>query len=748
MGKKITTLFRTLHYLPVKKKMYMGFGVVVLILSIVLIQTLVGLTSVSTSTRNVLEKHQPAMITALKLSEKVKDSLSSLGFFLLSKEDVDRLQYETQIADVSRLVQSLKANDSLQADKSIALRITRIEDFLEQLAEVQATMIAVSSSQLKNFPAVNYSDQYVNPVSQTVLQKLQQIIDSENEEYGKQARAGIISYTNRMRYTWARMMSELRAFLGFRTITNHESINDQLAVFIKDLDALSEEYANKFTFEQEEALEVLNQQYKKFIPEIAHIAAIHGSDAWRQDADIFRTRARAHIVNLNNEIDALVNELVDTTRIHGEQLSNEATTISLRITGMLLIGIIAVLVLAKLLATGIIRPMSEAVDAGITTINNAVSSLSGESSPISPDKGGDEISNMKNTFEVMSKTLADAIQHQQDYTEQLQTHVDMILDNVNKAAAGDLSTDLANFTGTETTDELAHGVQAMINSLNQLVSQVQQAGIQVTSSATEIAATANQQQATVTEQAAATQQIMATATEISATSRELASTMREVAGVADQTAHSATDGQQALTSMESTMRLMSEATASITSKLAVLSEKAANINTVVTTITKVADQTNLLSLNAAIEAEKAGEYGLGFSVVATEIRRLADQTAVATWDIEQMVKEMQSAVSAGVMGMDKFSEEVTRGVQDVQQISGQLARIIDDVQTLTPRFETVNEGMQSQSLGAQQISEGMVQLNEAAQQTVESLRQSSASINTLKNAAHDLQKGVSKFKVG
>jgi len=120
----------------------------------------------------------------------------------------------------------------------------------------------------------------------------------------------------------------------------------------------------------------------------------------------------------------------------------------------------------------------------------------------------------------------------------------------------------------------------------------------------------------------------------------------------------------------------------------------------VTTITKVADQTNLLSLNAAIEAEKAGEYGRGFAVVATEIRRLADQTAVATYDIEQMVKEMQSAVSAGGMGMDKFSEEVRRGVNEVQQVSHQLTQIIQQVQALMPRFESVNEGMQAQATGA------------------------------------------------
>src|SRR6202007_2042888 len=99
--------------------------------------------------------------------------------------------------------------------------------------------------------------------------------------------------------------------------------------------------------------------------------------------------------------------------------------------------------------------------------------------------------------------------------------------------------------------------------------------------------------------------------------------------------------------MEETMRHVMEAATSINAKLSVLNEKAGNINQVVITITKVADQTNLLSLNAAIEAEKAGEYGRGFAVVATEIRRLADQTAVATYDIEQMVKEIQSAVAAG-----------------------------------------------------------------------------------------------------
>jgi methyl-accepting chemotaxis protein WspA len=294
---------------------------------------------------------------------------------------------------------------------------------------------------------------------------------------------------------------------------------------------------------------------------------------------------------------------------------------------------------------------------------------------------------------------------------------------------------------------LADGLNRLVDDLSVLVGQVQRSGIQVNTNATEIAATSRQQQSTANEIAATTAQIGATSKQISATSKELVKTMNEVNDVAEETAQLASSGQTAIASMEATMRQIMDASGSISAKLAVLSERTANINSVVTTITKVADQTNLLSLNAAIEAEKAGEYGLGFAVVAMEIRRLADQTAVATYDIEKMVKEMQSAVSAGVMGMDKFSEEVRLGVEEIRQVSIQLAQIIHQVQALTPRFQTVNEGMQSQATGAQQISEILTQLSESAHQTAESLRQSNAAIEQLNGAARGLQNSVTRFKL-
>lgn len=310
--------------------------------------------------------------------------------------------------------------------------------------------------------------------------------------------------------------------------------------------------------------------------------------------------------------------------------------------------------------------------------------------------------------------------------------------------------DLSRRIRLEQRDELGKlggAFDRMLGELAGLVEQVQKSAIQVNTSLTEIGATANEQQATAAEIAATTTEIGATSKEISVTSKELLGTMNEVSTVAEQTATLAGNGQAGLSRMEETMRHVTDAATAINAKLAVLNEKAGNINQVVTTITKVADQTNLLSLNAAIEAEKAGEAGRGFAVVATEIRRLADQTAVATYDIEQTVKEIQSAVAAGVMGMDRFSEEVRRGIQEVQQVGEQLSLIIQQVQALAPRFVAVNEGMQAQANGAEQISDALAQLSESSQQTVQSLRQSAEAIGGLNQVANALRGAVARFRL-
>jgi methyl-accepting chemotaxis protein WspA len=285
------------------------------------------------------------------------------------------------------------------------------------------------------------------------------------------------------------------------------------------------------------------------------------------------------------------------------------------------------------------------------------------------------------------------------------------------------------------TKELLSAFQTMTGSLDSLIGQVQRSGIQVTTSATEIAASARELEATVAEQAASTAQVTATSREISNTAEGLV-----------QTIDMAEDGQRDLTGMEGAMRVLMKATGSISSKLSVINDRANKISNVVTTINKISDQTNLLALNAAIEAEKAGEFGKGFSVVAREVSRLADQTAIATQDIEYVVKEMQSSVSSGVMEMDKFADEVRNGVNTVVALTGRLTGIIDQVRAHGPQFDTVKDGMHAQSEGALQINEAMTQLSQAAAQTRESLHEFKTATEQLNDAVQGLQEEVSRFR--
>jgi methyl-accepting chemotaxis protein WspA len=324
----------------------------------------------------------------------------------------------------------------------------------------------------------------------------------------------------------------------------------------------------------------------------------------------------------------------------------------------------------------------------------------------------------------------------------------LLINRVNEMASG--ASDLTARLEVTTNDEmgqLAQGINSMIGRIHAIVAKVRESSLQVLGTATQIAATAREQDATVQGLSSSTAQVAAAVREITATSKELSGTMGEVNERASQAAEQAGAGRSRLASMETTMQQLVESTASISSKLAIIREKADGINVVVTTITKVADQTNLLSINAAIEAEKAGEYGRGFLVVAREIRRLADQTAVATLDIENMVRHMQDAVSTGVMQMDKFSDEVRSGVGKVAEINSRIGQIIEEVHALTERYHQVNEGMRNQAIGAEQINEAMVSMTANIRHTTAALEEFNRATAHLRNSVESLNQEISQFKI-
>ena len=315
-----------------------------------------------------------------------------------------------------------------------------------------------------------------------------------------------------------------------------------------------------------------------------------------------------------------------------------------------------------------------------------------------------------------------------------------------QVAAGDLRADVGE-TSDDETGALLNAIQTMTNDLRGLIGRIQNSSVTLIDIASTMQHTSAEQQQVVAQYGSSTTQAVASVKQISATSQELSRTMNDVNIMAASTGTKAQESSANLTNMEATMRQLEKTTASFGEKLSTINERATKINVVVSTMAKVADQTNLLSINASIEAEKAGKHGLGFLVVASEISRLADQTGTAALNIERMVSEMQVSVSAGVKEMANFAGQVRGGVREIGDVSVKLGEIISAVQNITSRFDEVAQGMSAQSQGADQIREAMVRLSEGANRTAESLTEFNTATSHLRGAVGDLKDEVSRFTI-
>ena len=326
--------------------------------------------------------------------------------------------------------------------------------------------------------------------------------------------------------------------------------------------------------------------------------------------------------------------------------------------------------------------------------------------------------------------------------------VRLAVHRASRVAEGDLraSTELA--TGSDETGVLLRMMERMSERLRGLVGHLVNSGTAIDQAAGVLTNSTNDQVDVATSLGDSTNRICEAVDRIMQTSSELSETVAWVTEAADQTSSLASDGRQELEGMQSAMVQLEGATEAADRRLSTIQERAAGITGIVSTITAVADQTNLLSVNASIEAEKAGEAGRGFLVVAREIRRLADRSASATLEIESSVKDVELAIGEGVRDLGRFSEEVRRIVVDVKAVSEAMGAIIKQVTVSTERFHSLREGVTSQAEGAQAISDSMGGLRQGTDRTMRTTESLVKASGDLEQAVETLGGIVSSFDLG
>lgn len=268
---------------------------------------------------------------------------------------------------------------------------------------------------------------------------------------------------------------------------------------------------------------------------------------------------------------------------------------------------------------------------------------------------------------------------------------------------------------------------------------------ELTKSTSHIFNTAKQLEEGIQKQEYAIHQIATSTKNISLTVKNFANYLQDVHKTAIATSHFAETGRLSLLEMEAIIKQIVGSSNNIVSALSVLKQQGDEINNVINTIVKIADQSNLLSLNTAIRAGKTGLKGIGFAVVADKIRELADQTANATLDIEGVVREIVHVVAESVEEVEDFSGQILHQVGNEKTISNKLKDVIGHTQQQIQIIDEVNLGMQDQAKRAQLIHESLNNLMGGAQTSSQSIRKLYQEIETLYNITANLQTLIGKF---
>ena len=316
-----------------------------------------------------------------------------------------------------------------------------------------------------------------------------------------------------------------------------------------------------------------------------------------------------------------------------------------------------------------------------------------------------------------------------------------------RIADGELTEMQTCSRGKDETGVLLKVMDQMSARLRGLVGHLVDSGNAVDKAAGVVASSTEEQVLVADSLESSTGQIRQAVDQITQTSEDLARTVASVTETADQTASLASSGKIELESMQGAMGRLESSTEIADRRLVAIKERATGIAGIVSTITAVADQTNLLSVNASIEAEKAGEAGRGFLVVAREIRRLADRTASATLEIESSVRDVEVAIGEGVRDLGNFSTEVRRIVGDVAKLSRSMGSILEQVAASNERFHELRDGVLSQAQDASDISETMLGLQEGTSQSMKTTESLVMASKNLESAVETLAQIVSSFNI-
>lgn len=394
-----------------------------------------------------------------------------------------------------------------------------------------------------------------------------------------------------------------------------------------------------------------------------------------------------------------------------------STISTLIVAGIL--GILAGLIAAYFITRSISRPLSDitrvADDVAVGDITHSIDL-----------KSKDEVGKLAESF----RNIAGYIKELSDGAEQI--------------ARNDLT---VSFSPKSDNDTLGNAFRTMVDNLTTVVNQISENAEQLVSAASEVASSSEEMSHGANEQTNQVTQISTAIEEMTSTILESSRNAGDATGASRNASGTAVTGGQIVSDTISGMQKIADVVRSSADSIGKLAKSADQIGQIIGVIDDIADQTNLLALNAAIEAARAGEQGRGFAVVADEVRKLAERTGKATGEITEMIRGIQQETSEAVQSMESGIGEVDKGRELADRAGNSLSEIVNMSQQVMDMIQQIATATEEQSAASEQISKNVESVSAITRQTATGAEQSAMAAEQLNNQAEDLRRIVATFRL-